>query len=227
MLQRGWRTVRWQGDLIRWNRLGRRCLNGVQKKTFSPYLLLVGTSLRAQLVKNPPPMQRPQFDPWVGKIHWRRDKLPTPVFLGFPCGSTSKESACNAGDLGSIPGLGRSAGEGKGSPLQYSGLKNSMDSIVLGVAKNQMCLSDFHFLLVEESHRVSCVMSNLNVEDSLPRQGWALPTHRPSCPFRDGNAEIRFNTRSQTRGLFGSGEVMGPGADSSESEKYPPPRSRP
>ena len=54
---------------------------------------------------------------WVGKICWRRDRLPTPVFLGFPCGSAGKESACNAGDLGSIPGLGRSPEEGKGYPL--------------------------------------------------------------------------------------------------------------
>ena len=56
---------------------------------------------------------------------------------GFPCGSAGKESACNAGDLGSIPGLGRSPGEGKGSPLQYSGLENSMDYIVHGVAKSR------------------------------------------------------------------------------------------
>ena len=63
----------------------------------------------------------------------------------FPCGSTGKESACNAGDLGSIPGLGRSPGEGKGYPLQYSGLENSMDCIVHGVAKSQTRLSDFHF----------------------------------------------------------------------------------
>ena len=69
----------------------------------------------------------PQFDSWVGKISWRRDSLPTSVFLGFPCGSAGKESACNAGDLGSIPGLGRSPGERKGYPLQYSGLENSMD----------------------------------------------------------------------------------------------------
>ena len=47
--------------------------------------------------------------------------------LGFPCGSAGKETIYNAGDLGSIPGLGRSPGEGKGSPLQYSGLENSMD----------------------------------------------------------------------------------------------------
>ena len=52
--------------------------------------------------------------------------LPTPVFLGVPCGSAGKESACNVGDLGWIPGLGRSHGEGKGYPLQDSGLENSM-----------------------------------------------------------------------------------------------------
>ena len=51
---------------------------------------------------------------------------------GFPGGSAGKESACNAGDLGLIPGLGRSPGEGKGYPLQYSGLKNSMDCQSMG-----------------------------------------------------------------------------------------------
>jgi len=50
-----------------------------------------------------------------------------PVFLGFLCGSAGKESACNVGDLGLIPGLERPPGEGKGYPLQYSGLENSMD----------------------------------------------------------------------------------------------------
>ena len=59
--------------------------------------------------------------------------------LGFSCGSTGKESACNVGDLGLIPGLGRSPGKGKGYPLQYSGL----DCIVHGVAKSQTRLSDF------------------------------------------------------------------------------------
>ena len=72
----------------------------------------------------------------VGKIPWRRDRLPIPVFLGFSCGSAGKESACNAGDLGLIPGLGRSPGEGKGYLLQYSGLENSMDYIVHGVTKS-------------------------------------------------------------------------------------------
>ena len=80
----------------------------------------------AQLVKNPPVMQETlvrflgQEDP-----PWRRDRLPTPVFLGFPGSLAGKESVCNVGDLGSIPGFGRSPGEGKGYPLQYSVLDNS------------------------------------------------------------------------------------------------------
>ena len=71
--------------------------------------------------------------------------LPTPVFLGFPGDSAGKESTCHVGDLGSISGLGRSPGEGKGCPLQDSGLENSMDCIVHGVAKSQTRLSDFLF----------------------------------------------------------------------------------
>ena len=56
--------------------------------------------------------------------------------LGFPGGSAGKEFTCNAGDLGLIPGLGRSLGEGNSFLLQYPGLENSMDCIVHGVAKN-------------------------------------------------------------------------------------------
>ena len=78
-------------------------------------------------------------------IHQRRDRLRTPVFLGFPCDSTDKESTCNVGDLGLIPELGRSPGEGKGCSFQYSGLENSMDCIIYGVTKSQTQLSDFHF----------------------------------------------------------------------------------
>ena len=59
----------------------------------------------------------------------RRDRLPPPVFLGFPYSSAYKESACNVGDLGSNPGLGRSPGEGIGYLLQYSGLEHSMDCV--------------------------------------------------------------------------------------------------
>ena len=116
--------------------------------------------------------KRHWFDPWVGKMPWRRKWQPTPVFLPgeshgqrnlagyspwgckesnmteqlslcFPCGSAGKESACNAGNLGSISGLGRSPGEGKGYPLQYSGLENSMDrgtwqATVHGVTESDM-----------------------------------------------------------------------------------------
>ena len=80
-------------------------------------------SLVLQLVKNPTAMQVTLVDSWVGKIHWRRDRLPTAVFLGFSGGSAGKESACKVGDLCSIPGLGRSPGEGNDHPLQYSGLE--------------------------------------------------------------------------------------------------------
>ena len=69
--------------------------------------------------------------------------------VGFPCGSAGKESSCNAGDLGLIPGLGRSPGEGKGYPLQYSGLENSMNCIVRGVTKRQTQLSDFYFISLQ------------------------------------------------------------------------------
>ena len=64
----------------------------------------------------------------------------------FPDGSDGKESTCNVGDLGSIPGLGRSPGEGNGYPLQYSGLDNFMDCIVHRVAKSWTRLSDFRFV---------------------------------------------------------------------------------
>ena len=102
----------------------------------------------------------PRLDSWVGKIHWRRDRLPTPVFLGFPGGSAGKESTCNAGDLGFIPGLGRSPGEGKGYPLQYSGLENSMDCIIHGVTKSRTGLSDFHshlFLVMNFQTHTRCL----------------------------------------------------------------------
>ena len=66
------------------------------------------------------------------------------MVLGFPGRSVGKESTCNAGDPGLIPGLGRSTGEGKEYPLQYSGLENSMDCVVHGVAKSRIQLSDFH-----------------------------------------------------------------------------------
>ena len=98
------------------------------------------------MVKNPPANAGDVRDagvtPWVGKMPWRRDWIPTPVFLDFPSDSDGEESACNAGNLGLIPELERSSGGGHGNPLQYSCLKNPMDrgawrAIVHGVAKSQ------------------------------------------------------------------------------------------
>ena len=97
------------------------------------------------MVKNPPAMQETSVRFLGQKDCWRRDRLLIPVFLGFPCGSAGKESARNVGDLDSFPGLGRSPGEGKGYPLQYFGLENSMDCIDHGVTKNRTQLSDLHF----------------------------------------------------------------------------------
>ena len=82
---------------------------------------------------------------------WRRDRLPSSAFLGFPGGSDCKESICNAGDLGSIPGLGRSPGGGCGNPFQYCCLEHPRDrgawrATVHGVTKDQTRLRDFHTL---------------------------------------------------------------------------------
>ena len=78
--------------------------------------------------------------------------------LAFPCGSAGKESSCNVEDLGSIPGLGRCPGEGKGYPCQYSDLENSMHCIVHGVSKSRTRLSDFHFggPVVKTPHLTTC-----------------------------------------------------------------------
>ena len=71
------------------------------------------------------------------------------IIIDFPGGSDGKASVYNAGDLGLIPGLGRSAGEGNGNPLQYSCLENPIDrgawwATVHGVAKSRTQLSDYH-----------------------------------------------------------------------------------
>ena len=90
----------------------------------------MGASQVAQLVNNLPATQQQQqqcrrawFDSWVGKFSWKRDRLPTPGFLGFPSGSGGK-SACKVGELSLIPGLGRSPEGGHGNPLQFSCQEN-------------------------------------------------------------------------------------------------------
>ena len=80
------------------------------------------------------------------------------ISVGFPCGSAGKESACSEGDLGSIPGLGRSLGEENGYPLQYSGLENPMDSMVHEVEKNWTRLSNFHVYNASIKKEKTCTL---------------------------------------------------------------------
>ena len=135
----------------------------------------------AQLVKNPPAMEENpvRFLGWDDLLE-RRDRPPTPVFLGFPGGSAGKESTCNVGDLGLIPGLERSPGEGKGYPLQYSGLENSIDCTVHGVTKSRTRLSYFHFHFLSYMvstamlHQIGCCLclkkkTELSFASVLPR----------------------------------------------------------
>ena len=119
------------------------------------------------------------FNSCVRKIRWRRDRLPTPGFLGFPCGSAGKQSACNAGDLGLIPGLGRSLGEGNSHPLQSSGLENSMDCKVHGVAKSWTQLSDFHFHFI-----FSCMPRREENWLSKPRASCSQTTNALLIPIQ-------------------------------------------
>ena len=116
-----------------------------QLTTNNPQVGLKTASLIAQLVKNLPAMQETlvRFLGWEDPLE--KGQATHPIFLGFPCGTAGKEFACNMGDPGSIPGLGRSPGEGKGYPLRYSGLENSMDYIVHWVTKSRTQLGDFHF----------------------------------------------------------------------------------
>ena len=80
------------------------------------------------------------MDSWVGKMCWRRNRLSTPVFLGFPGGTAGKESACNAGGPGWVPGLGRPAGEGIGYPLQYSWA--SLVALAVQLVKNPPAMQE-------------------------------------------------------------------------------------
>ena len=95
-------------------------------------------------------------------------------YLGV-CGSAGKESSCNVGYLGSIPGLGRSPGGEKGYPLQYSGLENSMDYIAHGAAKSWTWLRDFHFI----THTATATAKSLQ---SCPTLGDPIDGSPPGSP---------------------------------------------
>ena len=82
------------------------------------------------------------FNPWVGKISWKGAQQPISEFLGFP-GSDGRQSACNVGELGSIPVLGRSPGGGHGSPLQYACLENPQIPQILPGQRSQVGYSSW------------------------------------------------------------------------------------
>ena len=104
-------------------------------------------SLLTQLVKNPPAMQETPVRFLGREDLLEKGSATHSSVLGVAWCSACKKSACDARDLGSISGLERSRGEGKGYPLQYSGLENSMECIVHALAKSQTRLSDCHFSL--------------------------------------------------------------------------------
>ena len=130
----------------------------------------------------------------------------------FPCGSADKESACNAGDLGSIPWLGRFPGERKGYPLLYSGLESSMDCIVYEVAQRWTRLSNFHFHLVAQIVKNLPAMQetwvrSLGQEDPLEKGmvthssilSWRTPrTKEPGELQSTGPQRVRHDWASNT-----------------------------
>ena len=109
--------------------------------------------------------------------------------MSFPDSSVAEESTSNAGDLGSIPGSGRSVGEGNRYPLQYSDLGNSMDCIVHGVANSRTQLNDFHFHLNGKARWCECVFggeqTSCEVKDSI-------------CPCRAGNWGVEGRTDGES-----------------------------
>ena len=117
---------------------------------------------------------------------------------GFPDGSAGKETTCYARDLGSIPGLGTSLGEGKGYPLQYSGLENSMDCIVRVVAKSQTQLSDFHFHFLSNT-RCETIVTHISFHFSTPssmycsskKQYWIFLFPEVEMLIRNDNVSIK------------------------------------
>ena len=102
-------------------------------------------------------------------------------YLGFPCGSAGKESTCDAGDLGSIPGLRRSPGEGKGYPLQYSGLENSTDCIVHGVSKSRT----WQRLSLHWKHKDKWSFTSLKTQQVKQHLNWQLKNEWGVTPKKD------------------------------------------
>ena len=123
---------------------------------------------------------------------------PRGLWLGFPCGSADKQSACNVGDLGSIPGLGRSPGEGKGYPLQHSVLETSMDCTVLRVSKSRHDWATFIFTIeaILCKNRVS--FSRVEPTD------WIKVSYRVLCPQQEDQMVQKSRQESRNGPIYHS-----------------------
>ena len=145
-------------EVLQWQGSGQKSAIPKSNRMWAWWLKYLGRKFRgaliprayqvAQLLKDPPAVQKTLvwFLGWEDPLE--KDRLPIPVFLGFPNGSDGKESSCNAGDLSLIRGLDRSPGGGHGSPLQNSCLENPHEqrnlagAVAHGLAKNRIWLSD-------------------------------------------------------------------------------------
>ena len=135
------------------------------------------------LVKNQPVKQKTRLWFLGWEDPWRRNRLTTLIFLGFPHGSDGEESACNVRDLGSIPGLGRPPGERNSNPLQYSCLENSMEGRAWWATihescstKGQIWLSDFTFTFIMPSQPIIISLISLASWNPIPLSNSTIST---------------------------------------------------
>ena len=135
---------------------------GIKKNVIQAGFVIIYSSLPWQLrwSKIHQQCRRSQFNSWVGDIRWRRDKLPTSVFLGIFYGLSGKESACNVGDLGLIPGLRRSPWRRERLPIPVFWPGEFMDCIVHGFTKSHAQLNNFHFSGKKEVATCLCNISS-------------------------------------------------------------------
>ena len=150
----------------------------------------MGASLIAQLVKNLPAMQDTLVQFLSQEDPLEEGQATHSSIVGLHGGSAGKESACNAGDLGLIPGLGKSPGEGKGYPLHYSGLKNSMDSIVHGLTKSRTQMSNLHFSF-RQIFKINYLDKYL---DYLSLQDWKRSVFIPIPKKRNAKEYSNYHT---------------------------------
>ena len=135
----------------------------------------------------PKPVCSPKSQGWAHRACMTEKEKSLSIIWAMLVAQLVKESACNAGDLGSIPGLGRSPGEGKGYPLQYSGLEKSMDSIVHVVTKRCTWLSDFHFPSITNHSKVPIIQSLFCKErklrsDAFEKSDYTVDWKTVPCP---------------------------------------------